>query len=431
MIRARGRSVRNWWEKRLDLARFREKYFLKVFPVHYTFFLGEIALVSFVILVVTGIFLAVNYEPSVRTVQLAGQAVPAAFASVVYIDGLPFGHVIRGVHHWSAHIFIAAAFLHLLRHLLTGSYKNPREINWWMGLALLGLAVGTAFTGYALPFDAFAVVATKIGYGIARAIPWAGGWIANVLFGGDYPTVYSLNRVYPAHILFMPLLIMGALTVHLLLVVKQHHTQPRYAESVAPGKILGVPMMPSQALMASTLLFIYLAVVVVLAGAVDVHPVTAFGPPGESTPAVKPDWYFLWVYGILELIPSRWHFVVLGGSFGPELWGGVVAPGLVALVLFAVPLIDRSERRMWYLELPSEHPLRSGLAMGLVSFFLVASAAGFHDSMGVPVWIFRLLLFLVPVVVVTGVYALVRLYGRAARHHMIPGSRGIPPPSAP
>ncbi len=409
MTKGRPVRVRTWWERRLDVARFREKYFLKVFPVHYSFFLGEIALVSFVILVVTGIFLAVNYEPSMRIVQFAGQGVPAAYASVVRIDTLPFGQVIRGVHHWSAHIFIAAVFLHLLRHLLTGSYKNPRELNWWLGLTLLGLAVVTAFTGYALPFDAFAVVATKIGYGIAGAVPWAGAWIANVLFGGDYPTVYSLNRLYPAHILFMPLLIMGAITVHLLLVVKQHHTQPSYAERVAPGKILGVPMVPSQALLVATLLFIYLAVVVVLAGAIDAHPLTAFGPPSESTPAVKPDWYFLWVYGILELIPAGWHFTVLGGSFGPEFWGGIVAPGLVAVVLLAVPLLDRSETRVRYLELPSQHPFRSGLTMGLLSFFFVASAAGFHDSLGVPAWVFRVLLFLLPTVVTAAVYGLLRL----------------------
>jgi cytochrome b-561 len=402
--------MRGWWEERLDLGRLRDKYFLKVFPVHYSFFLGEIALVAFVILVVTGIFLAVNYEPSMRIVQLAGQAVPAAYGSVVHIDTLPFGQVIRGVHHWSAHIFIAAAFLHLLRHLLTGSYKKPREVNWWVGLTVLVLGVVTAFTGYALPSDAFAVVATKIGYGIASSIPWVGAWIANVLFGGNYPTAYSLNRLYPAHILFMPLLIIGALTVHLLFVVKQLHTQPRYAEKVAPGKILGVPMVPSQALMVSTLLFIYLAVVVTIAGAIDVHPVTAFGPPTATTPAVRPDWYFLWVYGILELIPSSWRFVVLGGSFGPELWGGVVVPGAVALVMFAVPLIDRSEARLRYVELPSRHPLRTGLTMGMLSFFLVASAAGFHDELGVRTWVFRVLLFAIPLIVAAGVYVLTKLF---------------------
>jgi cytochrome b-561 len=401
--------MRGWLDERLDITRLRRKYFLKVFPVHYSFFLGEIALVAFVILVVTGIFLAVNYEPSMRIVQLDGQAVPAAYASVVHIDTLPFGQVIRSTHHWSAHIFIAAAFLHLLRHLLTGSYKKPREINWWVGATMLVLGVVTAFTGYALPSDAFAVVATKIGYGIAGAIPWIGGWIANVLFGGDYPTVYSLNRLYPAHILFMPVLIIGVLTVHLLFVVKQLHTQPAYAERVAPGKVLGVPMVPSQALMVSTLVFIYLAVVVAIAGAVDVHPVQAFGPPGEMTPPVRPDWYFLWVYGVLELIPSRWRLILLGGSFGPELWGGVIVPGVVALAIFAVPLLDRSRSRVRYLELPSRHPLRTGLTMGMLGFFIVASVAGFHDALGVPTWVFRVLLFTVPAVVAAGTYGLIRL----------------------
>ena len=387
-----------WLNERLDLDRLQAKYLRKVFPVHSTFFLGEIALFAFVTLVVTGIFLAVNYEPSNRIVHLAGQAVPAAYAAVVHIDSLPFGRVIRSTHHWSAHVFIAAAFLHLLRHLLTGSYKKPREINWWLGLVLLVLAVVTAFTGYSLPNDAFAVTATKIGYGIASSIPWIGHWIANLLFGGDYPTSYSLRRLYPAHILFMPLLIMGATALHLLVVVKQHHTQPPYARRVAPGRILGVPMVPGQALMMTTLLFTYLAVVVIVAGFVDVHPVTAFGPPTAATPAVRPDWYFLWVYGILQMIPSTWRFTFLGGSFGPELWGGVVVPGLVASALAAVPLVDRSTTRQRYLELPGRHPLRTGLTVAIVAFFLVASAAGFHDTLGISTGVFRLLLFAVPAV---------------------------------
>jgi len=405
--------VRGWLDRRVDVDGFRASYLRKIFPVHHSFFLGEIALFAFVILVVTGIFLAVNYESSSRTVQLGGQGVPAAYASVVRIDALPFGRVIRGTHHWSAHIFIAAAFLHLLRHLLTGSYKNPREINWWLGLTLLVLVVVTAFTGYALPFDAFAVVATKIGYGIASAVPWIGSWLANLLFGGNYPTPYSVPRLYAAHIFIMPVLIALVLAVHLLLIIKQHHTQPAYARRVAPGRMLGVPMVPGQALMMTTLLFIYLAVVVVTSGVVDPHPVQAFGPPTASTPTVRPDWYFLWVYGILEIIPSSWHFQALGAGFGPELWGGIVVPGLLLLAAVLLPLADRSTRPIRYVELPTRHPLRTGAVWGLVSFFLVASAAGYHDTLGVPPWVFGVLLVGVPALVTVGVRAVL---GRATRH---------------
>lgn len=164
-----------WLDERLDLRGLYHKVLRKAFPVHHSFFLGEITLFAFVVLVLTGVFLTLNYEPSIREVRLAdGRTVPAAYASVLYIDSLPFGAVIRSLHHWSAHVMIAAAFLHMLRILLSGAYKKPRELNYLVGLGLLGLTVVTAFTGYALPYDNYAVTATRIGYGIAHSIPWIG-----------------------------------------------------------------------------------------------------------------------------------------------------------------------------------------------------------------------------------------------------------------
>lgn len=140
-----------WLDERLDLQRLNSKLFRKAFPVHHTFFLGEITLFAFVVLVLTGVFLTLNYEPSIREVTTPdGQKLPAAYASILYIDSLPFGAVIRSLHHWSAHIMIAAAFLHMIRIHLSGAYKKPRELNWLVGIGLLVLAIVTAFTGYAL-----------------------------------------------------------------------------------------------------------------------------------------------------------------------------------------------------------------------------------------------------------------------------------------
>ncbi len=125
-----------WLDERLDITRFNNKVLRKAFPVHHTFFLGEITLFAFVVLILTGIFLTFNYEPSTRLIKVAGYTDPvqAAYASILYIDSLPFGAVIRSMHHWSAHIMIAAAFLHLLRILLSGAYKKPRELNWIIGM---------------------------------------------------------------------------------------------------------------------------------------------------------------------------------------------------------------------------------------------------------------------------------------------------------
>ncbi len=201
-----------WLDERLDLTGLYQKVLRKAFPVHHSFFLGEITLFAFVVLVLTGIFLTLNFEPSIREVKLPdGRTVPAAYGSILYIDSLPFGAVIRSLHHWSAHVMIAAAFLHMLRILLTGAYKKPRELNYLVGLGLLGLAVVTAFTGYALPYDNYAVTATRIGYGIAASIPWIGGTLAEVMFGGEFPgSAKSIPRLFSLHVLWLPLLLMAS-----------------------------------------------------------------------------------------------------------------------------------------------------------------------------------------------------------------------------
>lgn len=404
-----------WWDERLDVRRLRSKLLRKAFPVHHSFFLGEIALFAFVTLVVTGAFLSVNYEGSERVVRAAGRSDPAAFASIRYIDSLPLGRVLRSAHHWSAHVMVAASALHLVRVALTGAYKKPRELNWLVGLLLLAATVVTAFTGYALPHDAFAVTATTIGYGIGASVPWIGQWLAKFLFGGQYPTVHSLPRLLVAHVVWMPLALTTLLAVHLLLMVKQKHTQPPYAARVAPGKVLGMPLVPEQAVTMAILLCLHGAVVFAMAGLFDVHPVAVYGPPTATTPIVKPDWYFLWVYGILQLIPSSWNFRWAGATFGPELWGGVVVPALVVLGAAAAPFLDPSRTRVRYAERPVDHPVRTGIVLGVLTFFAVGTLAGYRDGLGIPIWVLWALLLAGPVgVAATTAVALLAVRARSA-----------------
>jgi cytochrome b-561 len=409
------RAPHRWLEDRLDLERFRRKYLSKSFPVHHTFFLGEITLISFVTLVATGIFLLLNYEPSGRLVMDQGRHVPAAYASVRYIDTLPFGQVLRSVHHWAAHVMIAAAFLHFLSKFLTGAYKKPRELTWLLGVGLLVLVVIASFTGYALPDDAFAVTATRIGYGILDAVPWVGGWLAKVAMGGDYPTMHSLPRLQALHVFLFPVLIAALIGLHLLLVVKQKHLQPGYAREVAPGRILGVPLAPHQAMLLAILTLLYLGTLFPVGGAFNVHPITTFGPPGPSTPSVKPDWYLLWIYGILQMIPSSWRYSVLGAGIDPEFLGGVLPPALLVILALALPFRDRSPVMLRHMESPRDHSLRTGIAFGLITFFLVASLAGYHEGLGLSITACWILIVAAPVAVVAGTTAGLRFRARGAR----------------
>jgi cytochrome b-561 len=409
--------VRRWLDERLDTSSLERKVLRKSFPVHHSFFLGEITLFAFITLVLTGIFLTLNYEPSTRQVALEGQQVPAAYASVYRIDRLPFGAVLRSVHHWSAHVMIVAAFLHLLRIFLSGAYKRPREINWFVGLGLLGLVIVTAFTGYALPFDAYAVTATKIGYGIGASIPFVGQWIAEVAFGGEFPTAQSVPRLYPIHVLWLPLTLMALIGLHLLIMVKQKHTQPRYAQHVAPGRVLGVPAWPHQGLMSGILFLVYLGIVFALGGAFIAHPIEAFGPPTATTPEVKPDWYFLWLYGLLKVITIP-EFKVLGASITPEFIGGVLVPGGLTLVAAALPLLDSQRDKQRYLELPSQHPVRTSVTLGLLAFFLMATLAGYKDELGLSTGFLWALIVGVPILVTLVFIALIRALYRQRDHDL-------------
>src|ERR687885_1162878 len=213
---ARPRSA-GWLEERLQLSALQDKYGHKAFPVHSTFFLGEIAAISFLILVITGIYLGLIYTPSITEITVAGQKLPEAVASVQLIESIPAANLIRNVHHWAAHVMIASILLHALRVFFTGAYRKPRELTWVLGVVLLGLTLAAGFVGYALPWDAFSVTATGIGFGLARSIPVVGQLLAELFFGGTFPSLGSLPRLYTIHVVVIPLSILGMLGLHLLL----------------------------------------------------------------------------------------------------------------------------------------------------------------------------------------------------------------------
>ncbi len=401
-----------WLDERLALSRLYKKFFRKMFPVHHSFFLGEITLFSFVILVLTGIFLSINFEPSIRLVQVGAKKLPAAYASVQFIDSLPFGQVIRSMHHWAASVFIAAAFLHMIRILLTGAYKKPREVNWLIGLLLLTFAVVAAFTGYSLPFDAFSETATKVGYEIASSIPLIGSWLAQVFFGGTFPTGHSIPRLTAIHMIWLPLIIGALIGTHVLVMFLQKHTQPKYAEKVAPGKILGVPFWPQQALIMGVLFALLVAVLALVAGLFNANPIEHFGPPTAATPNVKPDWYFLWIFGFLKMIPSTWHFKVIGIYVGTEFIG-VLIPSLLIIFGFIYPLLQPSKEKLRYVELPSEHPVRTATVIGVLSFFVAATVAAYKNGLGLSTAFLWVMVFGGPIVVALLAYGVLRaLYPR-------------------
>ena len=392
------------WNERLHLDRLYQKYLRKAFPVHSTFFLGEIALFAFGILVLTGIYLAFLYEPSIAEVEIEGAKLPAAYGSVVMLDRIAAAHLMRQIHHWSAHVMVVALVLHLARIFFTGAYKKPREINWIVGLGLLGLTIFAAFVGYLLPYDQFSVTATGIGYNIAKSVPWIGPYLADLVFAGKFPGSSLIPRFYGYHIMLLPLALLGGVGVHLLLMVAQKHTEPPAARAHSPrGKLLGMPLWPQQTVVMLIVLLLLGGALMLLGTFFPVHPLEFYGPPSPATPSVKPDWFLLWVYGALRLIPGWMEVHVLGTTIGSEAIGGIFLPGLIGLILVLIPWFDRTNReKLDYLEPPTWHPVRLGWGVALMSLLGVFTLAAYDQELGLSKGLLRAAVLVAPLVLGLG-----------------------------
>ncbi len=410
-----------WLDERLELKKFKGKFLNKTFPTHPTFLLGETALFSFVTLVATGIFLGFLYEPSTKMVSLFGAMVPAAYASVVRIDLLPMGLIIRRVHHWSAMIMIAAILAHLLRVYFTASYRNPREINWLVGLSLWGTAMVAAFTGYLLPYSQFSVTATSIAYYMSKSVPWVGDWMARLLFAGDFPSDGTVPRFYFMHVMLIPGALVGLIGLHMLILVKQKHTEPRSnrdrKEAQGGRRLIGIPIWPEQGVISLSFFLFLLSVVILMAAYIPLNPIETYGPPSPGTPVMRPDWYFLVVYGFLKLVPGDLVFTVLGGKITPETIGGVIFPASTFVVYALIPFLDRSREPQHYMENPLHRPFMTSLGIGGIVFLCMMVVAGYIDVLHITVQAMTVYALVATAAAWSGSYALLRWYnGKRGPH---------------
>ena len=391
-------AVYGWFDDRLDLDE-ASTFLGKAFPAEDSFLLGEIALFCFVLLALTGMFLGFFFEPSTSEVtyegsvaKFQGEDMPEAFVSVLNITyDVPFGMFIRRLHHWAAHLFVASIGLHMLRVFFTGAYRNPREPNWVVGTGLAVLAMGAAYTGYALPFDEFASTATGIGFNVAKSIPILGQPIAEMVFGGSYPSSATIPRLYFLHVLVIPLLIGVGLAVHMAILVRQKHTEaPRDGDVEGGGEtvdrdddtvIVGLPAFPNQAAVSAVVFFLTLAALSVLAGFLPVHNIAEYGPnnPAATPELIMPDWFLMWLFGFLKLIPA-W----LGFDLGPihvsaEFIGGVLLPTLLFVAIFAWPFHDSSDEPTHFTVDPLSRPYQTAVGVAAVVFVMIASLAGMNN----------------------------------------------------
>lgn len=408
--------ILRWFDDRLELRKFKDKFLAKTFPTHPTFLLGEMALFSFITLVLTGIFLGFLYEPSTRLVSLFGAMVPASYASTVKIDLLPMGMILRRMHHWAAMLMIASILAHLMRVYFTSAYRKPREINWLVGLALWGMTLFEAFTGYLLPYSQFSLTATSIGYFIAKSVPWAGNWISSLLFAGEFPSDGTVPRFFFMHVTLIPAVFVGLIGLHLLILVKQKHTEPRSnkdrKEAQGGKRLIGIPVWPEQALISISLYLFLLSVIVLMAAYIPLNPIELYGPPSPGTPVMRPDWYFLLVYGFLKLVPGDLSIPIPGGALTPETIGGIIFPTLTFIVLGLIPFLDRAKEPQNYLANPLHRPFMTSFGIGGGVFLCLNVVAGYIDVLDVTPLAMTVIAVTVPVALWVISYTFLRIYNR-------------------
>ncbi|HEY0889563.1 MAG TPA: ubiquinol-cytochrome c reductase cytochrome b subunit [Nocardioides sp.] len=413
-------AAATWADERLGLAAMGKKNLRKVFPDHWSFMLGEIALWSFVVLLLSGVFLTLWFTPSMSEItyqgsydQLRGIMMSEAMASTLNISfDVRGGLLLRQMHHWSAMLFIASMMIHLMRVFFTGAHRKPRELNWVIGCLLLILGTLEGFTGYSLPDDLLSGTGVRAADGFIKSIPIVGTYVSFFLFGGEFPGEAIIPRLFTIHVLLIPGLLLALIAAHMLLLVYHKHTQ-----WPGPGRteenVVGYPMLPVYAAKAGGFFFIVFGVTALMGGLLTINPVWKYGPydPTKVTAGSQPDWYMGWPDGALRIMPG-WESHFWGSTWSWNVFLPIIVlPGLLFTVLLLLPFIESwvtgDKREHHLLQRPRNAPTRTATMAALISLYGLFWAAGGNDIIAIELglsinqitYFMRAAVFIVPVIV--------------------------------
>ncbi len=416
-------------DDRLGVAKGGRVFLDKIFPDHWSFMLGEISLYSFIVLMVTGVFLSLYFVPSTNQViyhgsykPLDGQWVSEAYRSTVSISfDVRGGLLVRQMHHWAADIFTGSIVVHMARIFFTGAFRKPRELNWTIGIIMLILAIFEGFIGYSLPDDLISGTGLRIGYSIAESIPLVGSYLVSFLWGGRFPGNIIIPRFFIIHVLIIPLVLLGLISVHLGLLVRQKHTQFA-GEGRTEDNVVGSPMFPTFMAKTTGFLFMVTAATALLGAFAQINPIWQFGSYDASkiSYAVQPDWYMGWLDGALRIMPS-WEFAGFGHTIPLEVFlPAVVFPGLIFTICLLWPALEHrvtgDNELHNLLDRPRDRPKRTaaGAAMFALLFTLFGASSTdvlanfFRISLNEVLWFFRIAVIVVPIIAGLVTYRLCR-----------------------
>ncbi|MFC7448373.1 cytochrome b [Rhodococcus daqingensis] len=404
-------------DSRYHLAAGVRRQINKVFPTHWSFLLGEIALYSFIVLLISGVYLTLFFDPSMAEVIYNGEYQPlrGVEMSRAYETALNISFEVRGglfvrqIHHWAALMFAAAITVHLLRIFFTGAFRRPREANWVIGSLLLILAIFEGFFGYSLPDDLLSGTGLRAALsGITLSIPVVGTWMQWLIFDGDFPGQLIIPRLYVAHVLLLPGIILALIGAHLALVWYQKHTQ-----FPGPGRteqnVVGVRILPVFAVKSGGFFSVVFGVLALMGGLLQINPIWNLGPYNASqvSAGVQPDIYLMWTDGMARLWPA-WEVYLWSTYTIPPAFATAIIMGLVFTVLIAYPWIEKiftkDDAHHNLLQRPRDVPVRTSLGAMAIAFYTVQTLSGMNDiiayklniSLNATTWIGRIGLILLP-----------------------------------
>ncbi|MDT5150005.1 MAG: ubiquinol-cytochrome c reductase cytochrome b subunit [Mycobacterium sp.] len=400
----------------------------KVFPTHWSFLLGEIALYSFIVLLLTGVYLTLFFDPSMAEVTYHGVYQPLngiqmskAYASTLDITfEVRGGLFVRQIHHWAALLFAASIMVHLARIFFTGAFRRPREANWVIGSLLLILAMFEGYFGYSLPDDLLSGTGLRAAFSsITLGMPVIGTWLHWALFGGDFPcggvgyqcsaNGYIIPRLYSLHILLLPGIMLALIGVHLAMVWFQKHTQ-----FPGPGRtehnVVGVRVMPVFAVKSGAFFAMTVGVLGIMGGVLQINPIWQLGPykPSQISAGSQPDFYMMWTDGLARMWPA-WELYPFGHTV-PAAVAVALIMGLVFVLLTIYPFLEKKMSgdvaHHNLLQRPRDAPVRTAIGAMAIAFYIVLTfacmndliALKFHVSLNATTWIGRIGMVVVPAI---------------------------------
>jgi ubiquinol-cytochrome c reductase cytochrome b subunit len=406
-------------DRRLPAAEACKALLRKAFPEHWSFLLGEIALYSLVVLVLTGSYLTLFFNPSMSEsvyhgvyVPLQGLRVTDAYSSTLDISfDIRGGLLIRQMHHWAALVFVAAIGVHMMRIFFTGAFRRPREANWMIGVTLFMLALLEGFCGYSLPDDLLSGTGLRTANTILMSIPVVGTYLSFFVWRGAFPGRALIPRLYIVHVLFVPGVLIALVAVHLMLVVYLKHTQWG-ARGKTNRNAVGQPMVPQFTAKSTGLFLMVFGVTSALGAVAQINPIWNYGPYQADQVATdaQPDWYVGFLEGALRIMPP-WENNVVGHTI---MWNvlipAVLMPALLFLVLYLYPFFEKwvtgdlMEHHLC--DRPRDRPTRTAFGVAAIVFYAVTLLAGGNDviaysfrvSVNALTWIFRISVILGPIV---------------------------------